>query len=201
MRNQFFLTTTPLSIALAMLLMGFTTTAQAEPPEVVTTSHQMLGPPLLGPPLLGCQSGSCDSCDSCDSSPGACGCASGQCGPKKYCVASVEKKTVEKHCWNTKTEDICIPKVILPWQKGGSGLTLFSLFRKCGANGKNAGCDTGCASGCAGGCDSGCCDSTSGCCLNPCAAKVITVCDLEKEKYETKKCVPKFEVKDAGCCD
>ena len=173
-----------------MLLMGFTTTAQAEPPEVVTTSHQMLGPPLLG-----CQSGSCDS------SPGACGCASGQCGPKKYCVASVEKKTVEKHCWNTKTEDICIPKVILPWQKGGSGLTLFSLFRKCGANGKNAGCDTGCASGCAGGCDSGCCDSTSGCCLNPCAAKVITVCDLEKEKYETKKCVPKFEVKDAGCCD
>lgn len=150
-------------------------------------------------PACACDIGCCDPCNS-----GACD--NDYCGDccRKCCVATVEKEKIEKHCWKLEPKEICVPKVVLPWQEGGSGLTIFNCLKKCSK------------SNCCGEID--CCDSCSGdscCCMKPRCGKVITVCDLKKEKYEVEECVCKWSIRrlppccdngcrgccDGGCCD
>lgn len=134
-----------------------------------------------------CGEGCCDS--SCRNTRSNC------CGAccRKVCVATVEKEKVEKHCWNTEAKDICIPKVVLPWQAGGSRLTLFSCLQNCSGCGGCA--DTCCGDDC---CSNKCCGN--GCCVKPRCGRVITVCDLKKEKYECEECVCKWDIRRLPPC-
>jgi hypothetical protein len=115
-------------------------------------------------------------------------------------VATVEKEKVEKHCWCTETKKICVPKVVCPWSKGGSGLTLFSFLKNRGGCCGDAYCSDAC--GC---CNNGCCGNGCGC-MKPRCGKVICVRDLKKKTYECEKCVCKWEIRrlpaccGQGCC-
>ncbi len=120
----------------------------------------------------------------------------------KTCEATFEKEKVEKHCWKVECQEICVPKVVCPWQEGGSGLTLFSWLKK--SKNPNCGNSWGCADGC---CDQGCCvdDCCNSCCCKPRCGKVIVVRDLKKEKYECEECVCKWDIRRlppcTDCCD
>lgn len=153
--------------------------------------------------LAGCGEGGCaDDCCLQD------GCSDGCC--EKTCVLKPEVVQEEKHCWCTESKEICIPKVVCPWDKGGSGLTLFSWLKK-GKKGSSC-CDT---TGCCDPYGQGCCDQPCSadckkdpCGCDPCACalprcgKIKRVCDLRKEKYEVDVCKWQQD-KDAcgmGCC-
>lgn len=170
---------------------------------VIAAITSMVQPTVAGEETAVVRPAACFDCDStigcgdeCLVGDGCCSC--GQ-GCRKTCVATVERVTVEKHCWKTEAKEVCVPRVVLPWQEGGSGLTLFDCLKGCGKGGMcgDTCCgDTCCADGC---CGAGCC------CLRPRCGRVITVCDLKKEKYECEECVCKWEIRRLppccnGCC-
>ncbi len=117
------------------------------------------------------------------------------CRGRDVCCATVEEATEEKSCWKVKCEKVCVPAVRLPWEPGGSKLTLFSWLRhpaKCHC-GSQATCGEEC-DGCAGA-------STAGCCAPKCGP-VRCVSVLESESYEVKTCRCKWEIRHLpGCCD
>lgn len=165
-------------------------------------------------------------CDGCDSGCAACaaptccsapGCqAAGRCCGGPACIGKAEMVDVEKHCWEIETKDICVPAVRFPWERGGSKLTLCTLFKfKCDKGCDNPGCDElccdgGCAAapscGCAaGGCDGGCAagpscgcasrrGSCSGCasgcdsCVAPKCGFIVSVRTLKKKTYDAQVC-------------
>lgn len=144
------------------------------------------------------------------------GCCADECGTAccerngcdEACLFRPEVEQEERHCWCTESKEICIPKVVCPWKKGGSGLTLFSWMKK---SKKGSSC-----------CDIATCCETACCCDTPCSAdckknacgcdpcacalprcgKIKRVCDLRKEKYEVDVCKWKQdeEACGLGCC-
>ena len=92
----------------------------------------------------------------------------------------MEKTDAKKHCWTVECKQICIPRIVLPWQKRHS--------LPCMGNGC---CDT-----CTGG---GCCDD--GCrtvCLSHNGARVRTVRVLKKHSYTCPQC--KYTWTPRECC-
>ncbi len=152
----------------------------------------------------------CDGCDSgCASCAAPVGCcsapacqAAGRCcgGPK--CVGKAEMVDVEKHCWKIECDEICVPAVRFPWERGGNKLTLFTLFKSKRCH--NPGCK---ASSCDGGCSAaptcGCAGSGCASCVPPRCGFVKSVRDLKKETYTTKACEysigPADGGEDGGC--
>ncbi|HJQ78537.1 MAG TPA: hypothetical protein VJ828_01210 [Lacipirellulaceae bacterium] len=117
------------------------------------------------------------------------------CQGRDVCCPTVEEATEEKSCWKVKCEKVCIPAVRLPWEPGGSKLTLFSWLRH-SAKGH---CGSACT--CAEDCDGCVSSATAGCCAPNCGP-VRCVSVLESESYEVKTCRCKWEIRHVpGCCE
>lgn len=107
------------------------------------------------------------------------------CCGRDVCCAKVEKVTEEKSCWTVKCEKICVPSITLPWEKGGSGLTIFSCLKKkkCCKSGSGCGESVDCCSGC-----------FEGCCPRPKCGRVKCVAVLDSKDYEVTRCECKWEI-------
>ncbi len=100
------------------------------------------------------------------------------------CVLKAECGKEEKSCWEVECEEICIPCVVLPWQK---------WLAKHHGKGSCQSCTSGC---------NACSTVNNG-------ARVKTVRKLKKKTYECPKCKYKWEPAcggnggccDSGCCD
>jgi hypothetical protein len=79
------------------------------------------------------------------------------------CVFSAEKAKETKSCYDVECKEICIPRIVFPWQKCG-----------CGKGGK------------------GCGDGKSGCCSHHNGAKSKSVRVLVKYEYECSVCAYKW---------
>ena len=121
-------------------------------------------------------------CDGCDSGCATCaptGCcsaptcqAAGRCCGGPRCVGKAEMVDVEKHCWKIENEKICVPAVRFPWERGGSKLTLCTLFKS--KDNDYPGCSNpSCDDSCSGGCSTA---PTCGCAGNGCATCVPPKC-------------------------
>ena len=157
----------------------------------------------------------CDSCDSecaaCAAPVGCCGApacqAAGRCCGGPQCVGKAEMVDVEKHCWKIESKKICVPAVRFPWERGGSKLTLCTLF-KCKKNDypgcNNPSCDDSCDGGCAIAPTCGCAGKGCGMCVPPKCGFVKCVSDLKKETYTTQACeysIGLVEGNGGGGCD
>ena len=89
--------------------------------------------------------------------------------PAATCRVRVETEKVEKTCFETECEQICIPRVTLPWLKRHPN----------------------------GGCDSGCCDAELLCA--PECGRVITVNTLKERTYECEQPVCKWTIEAGCC--
>ena len=117
------------------------------------------------------------------------------CRGRDVCCATVEEATEEKSCWKVKCEKVCIPAIRLPWEPGGSKLTLFSWLRH------PAKCHCGSRATCGEECDHCAGVATGGCCAPKCGP-VRCVSVLESESYEVTTCRCKWEIRHlAGCCE
>jgi hypothetical protein len=79
-------------------------------------------------------------------------------------VLKTECGEVEKSCWEIECEEICIPRVVFPWQKW-----------KAKRDGSCGSCDA-------------CGDGRGSCCTVNNGARVKVVKKLKKKKYECPKC-------------
>lgn len=134
----------------------------------------------------------CAACCSCGSTCDCNGCC-------EACCATMEEVIEEGSCWKVRCEKICVPAIRLPWEPGGSGLTLFNCLRNYL---KGNDCSTACAE----------CGATADCCDQCCARDVCRECAprkcgcvrcvrvLEKEKYEVTKCQCKWEIQCLPTC-
>ena len=113
----------------------------------------------------------------------------------EYCCPTMEEAAEEKSCWNVKCEKVCVPAFRLPWQPGGSKLTLFSWLEKR----EHRRCSMACSDGAN---HNGPRDASGGChCSRPPCGAVRCVRVLEEETVEisTSKC--KWEIRPLpGCC-
>ncbi len=110
------------------------------------------------------------------------------------CNLDVSEGKVKKHYWTIETEQVCIPKVVLPWQNRS-----LKRLGSCGCDKKGCGgcADGSCTSayssggcgkaGCAGGCGSGKCKRP-----NHNGGRVITVRKMKKHSYECPVCEYKW---------
>jgi hypothetical protein len=141
---------------------------------------------------VGCASGCAASCSCGNACPGTCCC--------EACCPTMEKVTEERSCWNVHCEKVCVPAIRLPWEPGGSGLTLFNCLHKY-LKGKGCGavcCQCGTAPNC---CDPCCACETCCQCPAPRCGCVRCVNVLEKETYEVTKCQCKWEIQCVPTCD
>lgn len=94
----------------------------------------------------------------------------------KYCKLSIEDSEESRHCWTIECEDVCVPRVVFPWQN--------RKHHRCNKNG----C-TGCAT------------DHCQCCVRHNGAFVVRVRKLKKHKYTCPRCDYVWEVKHVGCTD
>jgi hypothetical protein len=178
-----------------LLLFGITVIAvaghlyAADPPVELMEVSEAFGSPAAG-------EFACPDCG-CNLHGNACGhgarCAR-CCRGRDVCCATVEEATEEKSCWNVKCEKVCIPAVRLPWEPGGSKLTLFSWLNK------RAKCQCGSPATCGEQCDQ-CAGASEGWCAPKCGP-VRSIRVLESESYEVKTCRCKWEIRHLpGCCE
>jgi hypothetical protein len=80
------------------------------------------------------------------------------------CVFSANKEKVTKSCYDVVCKDICIPRIVFPWQKGCCS---------CAKDGKDG-------------------DGKDGCCAIHNGAKTKSVRVLKKYKYECGRCKYKW---------
>jgi hypothetical protein len=109
------------------------------------------------------------------------------------CCSTTETVTEEKTCWNVKCEKVCVPAIRLPWQPGGSPLTLFSWLKNhddhchCGADVVCHDPDGRCALACE--------------CHPQRCGKVRCVSVLEPDTYEVEICQCKWEIRRLPPCN
>ncbi len=99
------------------------------------------------------------------------------------CQLNAEPVDEEKSCWKVECKDICVPRVVFPWQnphaKKSHGL-LGHLHGGCDSC-CSSGCDSCCSDGC---CGTNCCDACR--CNNGACVKTVKV--LKKHKYTCPSC-------------
>lgn len=88
------------------------------------------------------------------------------------CALKVENDEEENHCWITKGEKVCIPRVRFSWQRLTDPKYVSSTFRAHGSK----------------------------CCQTPLLGKSRTVCVLEKHTYSCPKCKYSWEPMEAQPC-
>lgn len=127
-----------------------------------------------------------------DSSAGCC------CG-RPVCIPKTELGDEEKTCWNVECEQVAIPAITLPWEKGGSPLTLFNCLRTI-MHPHKAKCSCSKCGGTLGCCDT--CHCCSKCCLcGPTRCGMVRcVRKLDEESYEVPKCNTTWEIGCVPCC-
>src|SRR5690606_28597870 len=106
----------------------------------------------------------------------------------KVCRSTVEEVTEERSCWKVECEEICVPRVVLPWSEGGTGLTIFNWLTH---RGKQYGpcCESCSARGRLNdACECRKCSLTSRC------GDVRCVQMLKTEDYEVKTCKCNWDV-------
>jgi hypothetical protein len=106
------------------------------------------------------------------------------------CKLKVDEGEHEKYCWEIECKEICVPRVVFPWQNPG-----LCRSEGCHAGRRAGGCDgcEGCSS-CAGG---GC----GGRCVKHNGAFVVKVKIPKKHKYKCPKCEYEWEaVRKGRCC-
>lgn len=120
-----------------------------------------------------CVAAGCSS--ACDQN-GHCARCSQHFSGRDVCCPTMEEVTEEKTCWNVKCEKVCIPSVRMPWQPGGSRLTLFNWLclpeAKC----------------------------RCGSCCAPRCGTVRCVSVLESDSYEVTSCRCKWEIRRLPSC-
>lgn len=124
---------------------------------------------------------------------GACGGGIAGCACE-VCCPTIEQTTQEKSQWKVECEKVCIPAVRLPWEPGGSKLTLFSWWTPKGH-------DEPCR--CAHGIHQPCETADCARCGKPRAArcgKVRAVSVLEEESREVTVCKCKWEIRRLPTC-
>lgn len=125
----------------------------------------------------------------------------GKAGSTSSCVTKVaigrpKPTTEEKHGWCVERKEICIPKVVCPWDEGGSGLTCFDwLKKKCPTTA--CGCEC-CA-------NKGNAVDCTKCCTKPrCGTvrcgTVRCVREPKKKSYEVDACEWKWEIRRLPPC-
>ena len=100
------------------------------------------------------------------------------CPKCKYCCElNVEEVKEQKHCWKIECEEICVPRIVFPWQNRHLGCC------KTGSCATSRSCTGEC-------CGRTCCGSAGGkCCkTNHNGARVKTVRKLVKHDYECPAC-------------
>ena len=125
---------------------------------------------------------------------GCCETCQGCCRGRDLCCPTVEEVKEEQSCWKVRSEKVCVPAIRLPWEPGGSGITLFSWLKPRGTPGH---CGDGVP----------CSEEVRDCGL-PCAdihcqpkcGPVRCVCVLEEETFEVTKCQCKWEIRRQPCC-
>jgi len=124
---------------------------------------------------------------------GACGggIAGGAC---EVCCPTFEQATQDKSQWKVECEKVCIPAIRLPWEPGGSKLTLFRWWTP---NGHDEQCR--CAQSVRHPCE------PAGCarCGKPRATRcgtVRTVSVLEEDSREVTVCKCKWEIRRLPAC-
>lgn len=112
---------------------------------------------------------------------------------REICCPKTEVVTEEKSCWNVNCEKVCVPAIRLPWEPGGSPLTLFNCLW--GGRERNVRCTCAdCAAA------ANCCE-TCGTCVRCCKCKPVrcgtvrAVHVLEEDSYDVKKCETTWEIK------
>ncbi len=101
------------------------------------------------------------------------------------CTLSVDKVDVDKHCWEIECKQICIPRIVFPWQKpdccgrcvdNGARVKTIKVLKKhsytcpeceytwtprnvgcCGSCGRGKSCGSRCGQVCDSDCDTACC--------------------------------------------
>jgi hypothetical protein len=129
----------------------------------------------------------CSICDGAGCQPTSC---------RLYACPKTEEVKESKSCRKVNCEKVAVPAITLPWEQGGSPLTLLNCLKHftCG-RAESSRC-TNCVECCAArGPDGVCCE----CGPRRCGA-VRCVHVLEKEKYDVTKCETTWEVKCAPCC-
>jgi hypothetical protein len=117
---------------------------------------------------------------------------------RAVCCPTVKQVEEEKSCWNVKCENIPVPAITLPWEPGGSPLTLFNCLRHFGKS-HAADCSLCCdQEEC---CDT-CCSCQEGCCCGPTRCGTVRcVRVLDEETCDVSKCETTWEVQCvAPCC-
>ena len=117
------------------------------------------------------------------------------CCAREVCCPTVEEVTEERSCWKVTCEKVCVPAIRLPWEPGGSKLTLFSWLRPhkcnchCSQHGEYVeGCDA--------------CARLRAVECAPKCGPVRCVSVLESETYEVKVCRCKWDIRTLpGCCN
>jgi hypothetical protein len=134
-----------------------------------------------------------DCAADCGSQAGNCCCGRAVCCPKTEVVDE------QKSCAIVKCEEIAVPAITLPWEQGGSPLTLFNCLRHF----TNSHTDR---SQCACATEVDCCDTCvrgADCCCTPQRCGTVRVVRvLGKEKYDVSKCETSWEIQCvAPCCN
>ena len=113
-----------------------------------------------------------------------------------YSLPTTEEVKEEKSCRKVKCEKVAVPAITLPWEQGGSPLTLFNCLKHFGSGHAS---QSHCAS-CAECCDTCGLDGTCCECGPRRCGTVRCVHVLDEEKYDVTKCETTWEVKCAPCC-
>jgi hypothetical protein len=117
---------------------------------------------------------------------------------REICCPTVETAKEKKPCWNVNCEKKCVPAIRLPWEPGGSPLTLFNCLRNFGQS------DCGATCGACGGdmaCCDGCCSAGERCRCGPVRCGTVrAVHVLEEDSYEVERCETKWEIKQVATC-
>ena len=123
----------------------------------------------------------------------------GTCCGRAVCIPKTTLGDEEKKCWNVECEKVAIPAITLPWERGGSPLTLFNCLHTLMHPHKSKCNCTKCGE------TLECCDTCS-CCPTCCVCgptrcgTVRCVRKLDEESYDVPKCETTWEIGCVPCC-
>jgi hypothetical protein len=114
-------------------------------------------------------------------------------------VAIPESKVVEekKTCRVVKCDQVVVPAITLPWEQGGSPLTLFNCLRHLTAS-HSGNCPGSQCGGAIGDCAE--CAGCQECAPPTRCGTVRCVSVLDKDEYEASKCETTWKIGHVPCC-
>jgi hypothetical protein len=116
---------------------------------------------------------------------------------RAVCCPKTELVDEEKSCRIVKCEKVAVPAITLPWEQGGSPLTLFNCLRHfTNSHAENSQCACAATADC---CDT--CDANVECCCSPQRCGTVRLVHvLDKEKYDVTKCETSWDIQCVAPC-